>query len=132
VVRLASWDSIKQEIVAKSDKLIALYGHAAAPGVRTLEAYHIEMPQPLGIVWFSHCGLKTIEILSSYTESHVQRCGIRTFIHKSMLSGYPTVDRIISGSGTESGKAWMIKQGYTETPDGWVYQRITPEQKASV
>jgi hypothetical protein len=101
------------------------YGHAVAPAVHTIEFYHRDCPQPLGIVWFWFSGADRLEILNSFVFELVRHCGIRTFLHDRLREHYPERD-IISQRGTESGEAWMTAAGYKRGRPGWIFPAAKP------
>lgn len=115
------WKSVCEDIRARR-KLRALFGHAAIPGSFTVEAYHDDCPMPLAVVWYGFFGLQGIQIQNSFTFEHVRRSGLRTYLHETMLYGYPG-HYILSGAGTKSGEAWMKAIGYRRTKAGWEFKR---------
>jgi len=114
-------DDIRSEI-GKDQSLrqtvIVQLGRSALPGNFTLEAYHNDFPMPLAVMWFNFCGLKLIQINNIYTFEPMRRCGLMTLLQETMLRWYP--DRnLITGAGTDSGRAWMVANGWKKTDSGW-------------
>lgn len=89
------------------------FGETNVPGCCTLAVCIPSMPMPLGTVWFRFVGNSTIEILWSYVVDPVRRCGLRTALHETLLSSYPTVRRVMSANGTDDGgRAWLKAMGF--------------------
>lgn len=116
------WAEIGREIKSRTH-LSYHYGRAAIPGLDTIEAYHRDLPWPVGIVWYNFVGLNALQVLNSFVFENLRRCGVRTYLHERLLSAYPNRDLIITTSGTKSGLAWMKATGYKQTENGWEFHR---------
>ena len=119
-------NAMRSELKSRAGCLSYGYGKSGIPGTTTIEAYHEDMPMPLGVVWYSFAGLNCVQIYSSFVDGHYRRCGIRTYLHEKLLAAYPHVERVLSGAGTKSGMAWMKAVGYKKTAAGWEYHRKKP------
>lgn len=117
------WEGVRSDIKANRH-LLCMPGRAAAPGTLTIELYHLDIPSPIGIVWFGFAANReTIEVFSSWVNEAVRRCGVRSAIHRSMLAYYPTIRRLVSQHGTPDGAAWMSAVGYRQSATGWEFVR---------
>jgi hypothetical protein len=97
----------------------------SCPGTYAVTATIPSWPVPMGVVWFRDVGNTAIETLSSFVDSRVRRCGVRTQIHRWMLASFPSVNRIITTSGTDYGLAWLKATGFKVNPrtKDWEYHR---------
>jgi hypothetical protein len=119
------WPRRRAEIRAELSKdpslrtsIVALLAHSAAPGSFALEAYHCDFPMPLATIWFGFVGLDAIQINNIYTFEPMRRCGLMSFLQRTMLTWYPG-RRLVTGAGTKLGRAWMLANGWKKTAAGW-------------
>lgn len=111
------WD---KSVLKEVDNLLLLAGKAALPGVYTLEAYIHAVPQPIGMVWYCRTGNTTLEILNSWVNPRIRRQGVRTKIHKYMLT-IAGIDTIVTLGSTKLSLPWLKKMGFKKQESGdWV------------
>lgn len=115
------FDRIRLEI-RNEHGLSVLSGKCGAAGIFTTEVYHTAFLGPICVVWFNFCANDRIQVLNSYVDERLRRCGLRTMVHKQMLEWYPN-RTIVSSHGTKSGQAWMKAVGYKQTEAGWEFKR---------
>lgn len=110
---------------AKASLDLSWHYEPGCPGTVAVVATIPSMPLPMGIVWIRFPGNHTIETLGSFVDSRVRRCGVRTAIHRFMLSTWPEVRKVITTSGTDYGLPWMKATGFRfrETTGDWEYVR---------
>ncbi len=119
-----SAEATRAELKRRDAELITIApGRSTVPGCRTLELCHKDFPMPLGIIWISFPGRETAYINNSFVDERFRRCGIRSMLHWKPFDYWPNLKRIISGGGTEQGKAWMTAIGYKQTVDRWEFRK---------
>lgn len=125
----AAWKAIRKEVTTELvlGSMIYGFGRTSCPGTFTIEANLWTMAYPLAAVWYQFVDGRTIQVMNSFVTAGVRRCGLRTFLHEKMIDAYPTVNRIISDSGTREGAAWMKAVGYQRTKDGYWF--FVPDRK---
>ena len=119
---------VRGEIKTKSRCLSIQMGEAGNAGIHTIEAYHCDFVGPVAVVWFLFSARDRIEILNSYVDERLRRCGLRTYIHEAFLRYYPN-RVIVSHSGSKYGLAWMKATGYKLTESGWEYRKHLSKKK---
>lgn len=89
------------------------FGQSSIPGTFTIEALREHVPSPVGVVWYTFTDrCKAIVIQRSYVREPYRRCGIRSFLHRSLIEAYPDVDRVVTDTGTDTGEAWLLAAGF--------------------
>lgn len=119
----AYFKQVRQDIKARR-KLCIASGESGNAGVHTIEAYHTDFIGPIAVVWYMFSGRDRLEILNSYVDERLRRCGLRTHLHEAFIKFYP--ERVIvSNTGTKTGLAWMKATGYklVQNGAGWEYRK---------
>lgn len=94
------------------------------PGTYVLEVSHKLYPFPMATVWYRfQDNYSVVEILNSLTFNKVRRCGLRTYLNKTLFEIHPGITRIRTDGGTPDGIAWMQAVGYKKTKIGWEIKR---------
>jgi hypothetical protein len=94
-------------------------------GTYTATASVESLPFPIARVDYRFVGYPeaAIDVLMSTVHPYLKRCGLRTLIHKTMLTAYGQINLIRTDNGTPEGRAWMRATGWKQTDRGWEYRR---------
>lgn len=107
------------------DEISHAWGYSVIPGTMVITATRQDLPYLVGVVWYAFGQNNTrLSLLNSFVHEDYRRQGIRTYLHRQLILGYPDVKYIVTCRGTKSGKAWLIAAGFKQHDDGWWKLRI--------
>ena len=105
----------------ESCKIVNLYD-SGVPGTQCMVVTHPGCSTPIAQVWYRFgIRLDEIAIIDSHTHRDLHRRGLRTKIQKELFRWYPKINSIITQLGTDSGYSWMMKVGYKEHKERYLY-----------
>lgn len=121
--RKALWAETRRNF--KLDRLEVRHQSGVAPCLHAIEAYDLDHPCPVGVVWWRWgMGLEEIDILNSYTFPDLRRLGIRTHLQWALIRRAKPKVLITGRESTVDGIRWMQDFGYVLDEDRlvWCYR----------
>jgi len=85
---------------------------ATNPGTLQMNIVDSSYPTPIGIMFFRETYDLSIEVLDTFVTKSYRRKGIRTMMNNILFQNYSNIKKIVTKSGTKSGKAFMKARGY--------------------
>lgn len=108
------WEPYRKMAADESQRTF-YWARTNVPGCMIASVCVPEFPWPVGTLWYRLVGNLTIEVLHSYVIKELRRCGLRTSLHNYLLRLYPSIQWIITASGSDDGgTAWLEHAGFKQ------------------